>query len=310
MYFTSQKQHISFIRSGCTMLDCALGGGWAVTRISNIAGDKSTGKTQLAMEAMAGLFHYFADAACWYDEPESSFDSPYARALQIPIDRVVQVAREKDYKRSIEEWGVRIEKLIELRLKKGTKGPGLHITDSLDSLSDDAELNRELTDEAYGGKKAAKLSEFFRKNIDGIREANMHLMIISQIRDVMNAASFGKKTKRSGGHALDFYAAQCLWLTHTMRLTRTVRGYKMASGIRVKGAVEKNKVGLPLRVAEWDLVFAYGIDDEKASRDFLDELKVPHDKLSGDELRAVAMREWFDIERALLPSKPKYPPLG
>lgn len=290
------------------MLDCALGGGWAAGRISNVPGDKSTGKTQLAMEAMAGLFHWHGDAGaeCHYDEPEASFDDPYARALHIPIDRVEQLARKEKYVRSIEEWGVRLEKIIESRLKRKVTAPGLHITDSLDSLSDDAELARELTDESYGGKKAAKLSEFFRKNIDGLRECNLHVMVISQIRDVMDAKSFGRKTKRSGGHALDFYCAQVAWLTHIKRLTKEVRKQKRAYGIEVKAVVEKNKIALPFREAQYQLLFGYGIDDEACSRDFLKEVGVKHDDLRGEQLRALTMREWFEIEKGFLREGNKY----
>lgn len=307
MYFTSEKSHIDFIRSGCTMLDCALGGGWAGGRVSNVVGDKSTGKTQLAMEAMGALFkHYDEGGECWYDEGEAAFDNQYARALKIPIDRVVQLAQEEKYTRTIEGWAIRIEKLVELRLKQNKKTMGLHITDSLDSLSDEAELQREFTDEAYGGKKAAKLAEFFRKMIDGLREANVHVMVISQIRDVMNAQSFGKKTKRSGGHALDFYASQVVWLTHISRLTRTVKTIKRVTGIEVKAFVEKNKVSMPFREAQYELTFGYGIEDEKASRDFLKTVGVRHDDLQGEQLRAAVMREWFAIEKSFLPERSKY----
>lgn len=308
LYFASEKEHIQFIRSGCTMLDCALGGGWAAGKVSNIVGDKSTGKTQLAMEAMGSLFKWYPkDGECFYDEAEAAFDDPYARAMSIPIDRVEQLARQDKYTRSIEAWAVRIEKIIEQRLKANKKGVALHITDSLDSFSDEAELAREFTDEAYGGKKAARLAEFFRKMVDGLREANLHLMVISQIRDVIGAQAFGKKTKRSGGHALDFYCSQVVWLTHVARLHRTVKGLKRVTGIEVKAQIEKNKIAMPFREAQYELTFAYGIEDEKASRAFLESLKVRHADLHGEQLRAAVMREWFEIEKSFLPERaPKY----
>ena len=54
LYFTSPKKNYDFIRTGCTLLDCVLGGGWALGKVANIVGDKSAGKTLLAMEAIAG----------------------------------------------------------------------------------------------------------------------------------------------------------------------------------------------------------------------------------------------------------------
>ena len=65
-YFSSPKTNIKFIKSGCKTLDCVLGGGWALGRIANIVGDKSTGKTLQAIEACATFAKDYPTGKIWY----------------------------------------------------------------------------------------------------------------------------------------------------------------------------------------------------------------------------------------------------
>jgi len=74
--------------SGCTLLDCALGGGWAENRVANIVGDKSTGKTLLAIEAAANFHDKYPGSPIFYYEAEAAFDERYAAELGFPVESV------------------------------------------------------------------------------------------------------------------------------------------------------------------------------------------------------------------------------
>src|SRR4051812_34296892 len=73
-----------FFSSGCALLDCVLGGGWALRRMINVIGDKSTGKTLLAIEACANFVRAFVRGRVTYIEAESAFDRSYAATLGFP----------------------------------------------------------------------------------------------------------------------------------------------------------------------------------------------------------------------------------
>jgi len=296
LYFSSPKENIKFIRSGCTMLDCVLGGGWPLGRVVNIVGDKSTGKTLLAMEAIANIYLEYDGAAVWYNEAEAAFDSDYAEALGIPFGKVHMT----EGCSTIEELFDDIDSIV----KKERKVPGLYIVDSLDALSDKAEMERGIDEASYGGAKAKKLSEFFRRITKDIKSSNICLIIISQVRDNIGAM-FGEKHTRSGGKALDFYASQVLWLAHTGILKRTVNKVERPVGVKIKAKCKKNKVGLPFRECEFEITFGYGVEDEKASLEFLKSIGVQA-KPTGDELRKMVIDQWYKIEKTFLPVKRKY----
>jgi len=282
------------------MLDCVLGGGWPLGRIVNIVGDKSTGKTLLAMEAIANFFQQYPDGHCWYNEAESAFDGDYARALGIPFNNVTFI---EDCS-TVEELFDSIDGIIKVR--DGDKTPCLYIIDSMDALSDKAELDRGIAEASYGGSKAKQLSSFFRRISKSIGRTNLCFMIISQVRDNIGV-SFGNKYSRSGGHALDFYASQILWLAHTGILKRTVDKVVRPVGVSIKANCKKNKVSMPFRQCEFDITFGYGMEDRNASLAWLKELKHPVSVTIGDaELRKVVIAKWYDIEKSFLPTRTKY----
>jgi recombination protein RecA len=298
LYFAGPKENIQFIRTGCTLLDCVLGGGWALGRTSNVVGDKSTGKTLLAMEAIANIFQQYPDARVRYNEAESAFDADYARALGIPFDRV----EFKEDCKTVEELYDDVDNWIKNELKK--RQPALYILDSVDALSDAGEMERDFGEATYGGGKAKQFSQFFRRKIQELKETNCHLMFISQTRDNIGAM-FGEKHTRSGGKALDFYASQILWLAHLGILKRTVQKVERPVGVKIKARCKKNKVGLPFRDCEFEITFGYGIEDAKASHAWLKELAdvTKHD---GDALREYVLKKWSGIETSFLPTRRKY----
>ena len=262
-YFTqTEKSGIQFIHSGCVLLDCVLGGGWPLGRVSNIVGDRSSGKSLLAIEGCTNFHKQFPDGNIFYYEAESAFDTAYAEALGMPIDSVNFIGEEN----TIEELFELLEDL--LSDKKRMKHPSYFVVDSLDALSDRAEQGRKIDEGTYGSNKAKKLSEIFRRLIKPIENSKIHLQIVSQIRDNIGVM-VGAKSKRSGGRALDFYASQVLWLTEIKKHKKTSMGIERIIGIQDKATCKKNKIGLPFRECEFPILFGYGLDDISSHVEFL-----------------------------------------
>jgi recombination protein RecA len=319
-YFTSAKSHIDFIGSGSTTLDCALGGGWAGGRIFNIVGDKSTGKTLLAIETVVNFARKHPKGRIRYAECEHAFDPQYAQALGMPLDRV-------DFGEPLETVEDMFEELNKLA-ESAKKEPTLYIVDSLDALSDRSEMDREVDQGSYGANKAKQLSQLFRRLTGKMSKSNMTLGVISQVRDNIGV-SFGRKTTRSGGRALDFYASQVLYLAHLGTEKRTIKGIERPTAIKVRGKVDKNKVGLPYREAEFQILFGYGVDDIQACLQWLNEAKslelvgVKKDDIKDycrrlmkapdaehaatvKRIQDAVRKRWAESETAFLPTRRKY----
>ena len=331
LYFAKvKKQGLEFISTGCTLLDCVLGGGWAVGRMSNLVGDKSSGKTLLAIEACCNFNLLYPDGRIIYLEAESAFDEEYARALGMPVDAIEFISKDlKD--NTVESWFEHMQPLL-VELQK-SKQPCLYIVDSLDALSDRAERDRDIDKGSYGAEKPKLLGQLFRRTISEIQGTRTHLMIISQLRDAIGV-TFGERQKRSGGRALDFYASQILWLAQLKKLERTVTKQTRVYGTQVKAKCKKNKVGLPFRDCEFQILFGYGIDDINAMLVWLESIdckdsileivdktsyrnaaelttiikKLPRDQRMSilNELSALTIEQWEAIESKFLPASSKY----
>lgn len=322
-YFARQDKGLAFVSSGCALLDCVLGGGYVLGRITNIAGDKSTGKTLLAIEASANFLQAYPEGVIRYAEAEAAFDQQYAEALGMPVQSVQfadNVFTVEDFFEDVEET-----------LKKVGDHPCVYILDSLDALSDRAEQKRKIDEGSYGAEKAKKMGELFRRLVQKIENSRMLLVIISQIRDKIGV-TFGKTTMRSGGRALDFYASQCLWLAEVEKLKRTIGGHERVTGIRVRAKAEKNKIGLPYRECEFPVLFGYGVDDLTANVEWLlkagkqeglatvnlternYKTRLSYLRDSGgtevlalrDHLRRITLQVWEEIETEFLPRSRKY----
>jgi recombination protein RecA len=299
LYFGTPKTDISFIPSGCKMLDLALGGGWARRRIANIVGDSSTGKTLLAIESSANFTIIEPKAKIRYREAEEAFDNNYAAALGFPLDKVDF----GDPLETIEDMFEDLQKVAE-----GAKGPELYIVDSLDALSDRAEMGRDIDQGSYGSQKAKKLSELFRRTTSLLANKDITVIIISQVRDNIGAMPFQKKHIRSGGKALNFYSSQVAWLSQIKKLDRTVSNIKRITGVQVKAVIEKNKIGLPYREAEFPIMFGFGIDDFKSCSEFWKTVtgEIVPKTTSLQDLHRMVSDEWWAIENKFLPQTSKY----
>lgn len=299
-YFSKPNTSIEFISTGCKNLDLALGGGWAEGRIANIVGDKSSGKTLQCIEASANFAMKYPKATVRYREAEAAFDESYAEALGMPISRI-------DFgDKPLETVEDLFEDLNHYCSK--AKGPELYICDSLDALSDRAEMGRDINEGTYGAAKAKQLSQMFRRLTQQMNRSGMTLIIVSQIRDKMNVM-YGKKVARTGGRALDFYASQVVYLQQIKTLSKTIKKVKRPIGIQIKAKVEKNKVSLPFREAEFPIIFGYGVDDKQACIDWMKSVGTPFKvdtQLSLQQMHQRVERRWFEIETQFLPTTKKY----
>jgi recombination protein RecA len=291
-YFPDPDEMVQFFRSGSTLLDLALGGGWAERRVINVVGDTSTGKTLLMIEAAANFTRKYADGRVRYRETEQAFDKRYAAALGMPLDHV-------DFGEPVDTVEDIYEEL-EYRTQHA-EHPELFIIDSLDALSTRAERRRGIDEASYGGDKAKKMSELFRRINGSMARRNITFMIVSQVRDKIGAR-FGRKTTRSGGRALDFYASQIVYLAQIKRLVTTRKSIKRVTGVRIKAKIDKNKVGTAYLEAEFPIRFGYGIDDTQACKEWLASIKC---KERGD-LQALVGQQWNKIEESFKPKEKKY----
>jgi recombination protein RecA len=318
-YFTAPKTEIQFVSTGCKLLDCVLGGGYPLGRIVNLVGDKSTGKTLLAIEACANFARQYK-GKIWYNEIEAAFDKGYAGALGLPLDRVEFV-----------EGCFTVEDLFEHMeqiLTTHSDEPGVYIVDSLDALSDRAELGRKIDEGTYGGNKPKQMGQLFRRLNQHIEKAKILVIVISQVRDAIGV-TFGEKNTRSGGRALDFYASQALWLAQIKTLKKMINKVERPIGVDIRAKCKKNKVGLPLRSCDFPIKFGFGIDDITANIAWLEEI----DKLDlidakpgktgflikrlealpekeyqefRAEIATIVEAEWYKIEREFIPTRRKY----
>lgn len=317
-YFSRPKTNLKFIKTGCEVLDLALGGGWCEGRIANIVGDKSSCKTLLCIEAMANFANKYPKGRILYRECESAFDDQYAAALGMPVE---QVDRGEPFE-TVEDV------FDDLTEQVKSDVPTLYILDSLDALSDREEMQRDMEEGTYGMGKAKKMSQLFRRLVRKMERSNLTLIIVSQVRSKIGV-SFGRMTTRSGGRALDFFASQVLYLQHIGQETRSISGVKRSTGIHVKAKVDKNKVSLPLREAEFYVSFGYGIDDCRACLEWLKDVgSLPEVDIAANKIKTfsrklidgppddykdemdfiheVVRRRWYEIERKFLPRRSKY----
>lgn len=310
---------VTFTSTGCTLLDCALGGGWAEKRVINVIGDRSAGKTLLAFEGAANFLLKHRSGRVKYDECEAAFDPRYLSNLGMPLERITF----GDRLNTVEDMFDSLNDTM-----KKSKVPTLEIIDSLDALSDKAELDRDFGDATYGTGKARDLSKLFRMLVRDMERSNLTLMIISQVRSKIGL-SFGRQTTRAGGRALDFYASQVVYLQHVGTANRTISGIKRPVAYDITAKVDKNKVGPPLREATFKLEFGYGINDLETCLSWLKEVghlsdvgtsdtgwkkwmrgihEAPDDVYLSELARVqTAVRtRWVEIESGFLPKRRKY----